>query len=109
MSNTPNAGFEGPSRGNTSDWAKDLRRCDAVHRKQNEDASSTGSLYAAHSEPLLPEIKPSPLQPDVHEPLLHPVPEVPSTTQILISFWSELDGMNSSIEDLQAKPIPDGR
>jgi hypothetical protein len=44
---TVNARLAGTARVTMNDWAKDIGRCDSVFRKQNEDATQTGSLYAA--------------------------------------------------------------
>jgi hypothetical protein len=58
---------------------------------QDEEGNTVAAIRGAHGKPLVPEIKPSPIQPDLHEPPLDPVPDVPATPPISTTFWSDLE------------------
>jgi hypothetical protein len=58
---------------------------------QDEEGNAVALIRGAHGKPLLPVIQPSPIQPDLHEPPLHPVPDVPAIPPISTTFWSDLD------------------
>ena len=57
-----------------------------------EDEGNAVALIAdAHGKPLLPVFRPSPMQPDLHEPPPSPVPEALAIPPISTTFWSDLE------------------
>jgi hypothetical protein len=58
---------------------------------RDDDGNAVAFIRAAHGKPLLPEIKLLPIQPDPHEPPLHPVPDAPAILPESTPFWSDLD------------------
>jgi hypothetical protein len=58
---------------------------------RDEEGNAVALICSAHGKPLLPVFKPSPIQPDLHEPPLHPGPDVPATPPTPTTFWSDLE------------------